>query len=121
MTDLSAPVQKLEPLDASIIGRFISYSFGLSMSSSVLILPDPRPPILPKAESPLKLLLPSLKFQDRLDFRGFEEPISMSSVSMSSLATTRRAMVLLQNGQTGGFTEAVVGLGLLWQQRARVQ
>lgn len=81
---------------------------------------------MPKAaERPLKLLLPSLGVQDRLDdlLISFEELMvfSMSSGSELSLATTKQAMLLLQNGQTGGFTNAVVGFGFLWQQRARVQ
>jgi len=102
------------------------YRQGLSIHSfSAAILPDPRPPIFPNvADNPLKLLLPSLKFRDFLDFLSFGEPISPMSWSASLqfliLATARRTMVLRQNGQTGGLRHAVVGLGLLWQQRASV-
>uniref|UniRef100_A0A7C9API8 Uncharacterized protein n=1 Tax=Opuntia streptacantha TaxID=393608 RepID=A0A7C9API8_OPUST len=117
-------ISKFGPLQTK--PSLTSYSFGLSVTSSGLILPEPWAPILPKAaERPLKLLLPSLGVQDRLDdlLISFEELmlLSMSSGSEPSLATTKRAMMLLQNGQTGGFTEAVVGFGLLWQHRARVQ
>ena len=94
---------------------------GLSINSSAVILPEPRRLSLPNADRPLKLLLPSLKFLDRLGFFKFEELNSISSVSVLSLATTKWAMSLLQNGQTGGVMLAVVGFGLLWQHRARVQ
>ena len=102
---------------------------GLSTHSfSAAILPELRPPIFPNVptaeDKPLKLLLPSLKFRDFLDFLNLEELMSPMSRSVSSqisiFATTSRAMVLRQNGQTGGVRHAVVGLGLLWQQRANV-
>lgn len=100
---------------------------GLSAHSfSATILPEPRPPILPKefiADKLLKLLLPSLKFRDFLAFLNLEllSPVSRSaSSSLLIFATTRRFMVLRQKGQTGGVRHSVLGLGLLWQQRARV-
>lgn len=101
---------------------------GLSTHSfSAGILPEPRLPIFPKepiADKLLKLLLPSLKVRDFLAFLSLDELLSPLSWSASSqvliFATTRQAMVLRQNGHTGGVRHSVVGLGLLWQQRARV-
>lgn len=92
-------------------------------SFSVTNLPDPRPlifPIDPTLDKPLKLLLPSLKLWDHLDFLCLGEELSSQSTVLI-LATTRWLMLLRQNGQTGADWAAVVGLGLLWQQRARVQ
>lgn len=86
-----------------------------------LIRPDPRPPILPNdpmADKPLKLLLPSLKFIDLLDFLSFE---GLSVMLFLIWATTNWAMLLRQKGQTGAVKQAVVGSGLLWQHRANVQ
>lgn len=73
------------------------------------------------ADKLLKLLLPSLKF-DFLDFLGLEG-LSSSSESLLVLisATTSWEILLRQNGQTGAVEQAVVGLGFLWQHRARVQ
>lgn len=55
---------------------------GLSIHSfSKAILPEPRPTIFPivlTADNPLKLLLPSLKFHDLLDFLNFGELTSSS-------------------------------------------
>lgn len=113
------------------INGIVKKNQGLSIHSlSAAILPEPRPPIFPKdpiADKPLKLLLPSLlKFCDLLDFLSLEELTSPMpwSASWSSwlliFATTSRAMVLRQKGQTGGVRHAVVGFGLLWQQRAKV-
>lgn len=83
-----------------------------------------RPPNLanePMADKLLKLLLPSLKF-DFLDLLGFERLCSSSkSFLVSILTTTSWLMLLRQNGQTGAVGQAVVGLGFLWQHRARVQ
>lgn len=94
-----------------------------SSSSSAANLPDPRLilPNEPTADKLLKLLLPSLRFRDLQDFRGFEKLISRSiSFSSLSLATTNLTMLLLQKGQTGTVGQVVVGLGLLWQHKARV-
>lgn len=94
-------------------------------SFSAAILPEPRPPILLNdVDNPLKLLLPSLKLRDFLAFLNFGELMSPMSRSASSwfsiFTTTRWAMVLRQNGHTGGVRHAVVGFGLLWQHRASV-
>lgn len=88
-------------------------SLGLSSQSfSAAILPEPRPS-LPN-DKPLKLLLPSLKFRDLQDFRGFEVLRSRSaSFSVLTLAMTNLTMLLLQKGQTGTDWQFVVGLGLL--------
>ncbi len=99
---------------------------GLSTSSlhPAAIFPGLRPPNLvnePMADKLLKLLLPSLKF-DFLDLLGFEGLSSSSeSLIVLILATTSWEMLLRQNGQTGAVVQAVVGLGFLWQHRARVQ
>lgn len=102
---------------------------GLSIHSfSRAIRPEPRPTILPivlTADKPLKLLLPSLKFQDLLGFLSFGELTSCSCsalpCSVFTSATTSWTMLLLQNGQTGTVGNAVMGLGLLWQHKANVQ
>lgn len=107
---------------------FTNYQ-GLSTHSfSAATLPELRLPIFPNeptADKPLKLLLSSHKFWNLLDFLNLEELISPMLLSVSSsfliFTTANRPMVLRQNGQTGGFKHAVVGLGLLWQQRASVQ
>jgi len=117
----------------------IPHNIGLSISSfSAAILPEPRPVILPNdpiVDSPMKLLLSSPRFIDLLCFLNLEEltsPASRSTTTTSSRlllfslllllfwATTKHAMVLLQNGQTGGVTVEVVGFGLLWQHSASV-
>lgn len=100
---------------------YVSILKALSSSSSStanlrLIFPKE-----PTADKLLKLLLPSLKFLDLHDFRGFEQLMSQSiSWSTLSLATTNLTMLLLQKGQTGTFVQEFVGFGLLWQHKARV-
>lgn len=94
-------------------------SFSVNWPELWLTLPNE-----PTDDRPLKLLLPSLKCRDFLDFLSFEEEyMSSSSTSGFSLtfATANRAMVVRQNGHMGGVRQAVVGLGLLWQHKARVQ
>lgn len=121
-----------------LITRFFSFCLmdqdqdsmlkGLSIHSfSKAILPEPRPTIFPivlTADNPLKLLLPSLKFHDLLDFLNFGELTSSSWSAVQSsaltLATISWTMLLLQNGQTGTVGHAVIGLGLLWQHKAKV-
>lgn len=103
---------------------YVSRLNGLSSNSdSAAILPEPRLifPKEPTADKPLKLLLPSLKLRDLQDFRGFEELISRSmSFSVLTFATTNLTMLLLQKGQSGTEGQDVVGLGLLWQHKAKV-
>lgn len=96
---------------------------------SAAILPELRPPNFPNEltlDNPLKLLLPlSFTFLNFFDvLLNLEQFISTLSRSVSSwysvFTTTSLAMVLRQNGQTGGVRQAVAGLGLLWQHRASV-
>lgn len=102
-----------------------SYGLSTSSSHSAEILPELRPPNFPNepnADNPLKLLLPSLVPRDFLDVLGFDG-LDSNFVLLSALisATTSSVIWLRQKGQTGAFGACVVRVGLLWQQRARVQ
>ena len=65
-----------------------NYQVLSTHSFSAAILPELRPPIFPNVptaeDKPLKLLLPSLKFRDFLDFLNLEELKSPMSQSVSS-------------------------------------
>jgi len=118
-------------ISTNTIPRAASYHCCLSSSShsfSAAIFPELRPPIFPNEftlDNPLMLLLPpSFMVRVFLDLLGLEQVMSTPSWSMSwglsFFTTTNLAMLLLQNGQTGGTTREVEGLGLLWQHRASV-
>lgn len=83
-------------------------------------------PILPKEpitdEWPLKLLHPSINLPESQGV-GLPRSIVFSTSSCSfafGFAATKRAMFLLQNGQTGAGDPRVTGFGLLWQHNPNV-
>ena len=89
------------------------------------IFPELRPAILPKepiADKPLKLLLPSLKF-DFLDLLGFVVGLDSNSSSLLVLilATVSSLIAPRQKGHAGPEGQAAPTSSFLWQHNARVQ
>lgn len=91
--------------------------FWCSVSLLSVISMFPNEPIA--EDRSLKLLLASMQFRVLLGFLCVE--VSPCSSPSLALAMTSFEMLLRQKGQAGDGKHKVVGLGLLWQHKARTQ